>query len=93
MYSGLLRLSDLIAMQTNINIPLYIVAPDERREKVFREVNRPTFLHLSPPMHKMCKFIAFSMLRERIKQVKPFLRHLKMNFIEELSESCEVGEK
>ena len=42
-YSGLLRMADLIAMQPNLNIPLYLVAPDERREKVIIEVNRPTF--------------------------------------------------
>jgi hypothetical protein len=33
-YSGLLRMSDLLAMQPNLNIPLYLVAPDERRRKV-----------------------------------------------------------
>jgi len=32
-YSGLLRMSDLITMQPNLNIPLYIVAPIERREQ------------------------------------------------------------
>ena len=41
-YSGLLRMSDLIAMQPNLNIPLYLVAPNERRQKVFAEVNRST---------------------------------------------------
>jgi hypothetical protein len=41
-YSGLLRMSDLITMQPNLNIPLYIVAPVERREKVISEINRPT---------------------------------------------------
>ena len=40
-YSGLLRMSDLIVMQPNLNIPLYLVAPDERRDKVITEVNRP----------------------------------------------------
>jgi hypothetical protein len=38
-YSGLLRMADLLAMQPNINIPLYLVAPDERRDKVMEEVN------------------------------------------------------
>jgi hypothetical protein len=33
-YSGLLRMSDLIAMQPNLSIPLYLVAPDDRRAKV-----------------------------------------------------------
>jgi predicted RNA-binding protein len=31
-YSGLLRMADLIAMQPNLNIPLYLVAPDDRRQ-------------------------------------------------------------
>ncbi|MCB9249293.1 MAG: hypothetical protein H6613_12495 [Ignavibacteriales bacterium] len=42
-YSGLLRMSDLISMQPNVNIPLFIVAPDERREKVITEINRANF--------------------------------------------------
>lgn len=49
-YSGLLRMSDLVAMQPNLNIPLYLVAPDDRREKVINEVNRPTFLKTTPPL-------------------------------------------
>ena len=42
-YSGLLRMSDLITLQPNLNINLFIVAPDERRDKVRSEINRPTF--------------------------------------------------
>jgi hypothetical protein len=42
-YSGLLRMSDLLAQQPNISVPLFIVAPEERREKVIREVTvRPS---------------------------------------------------
>jgi hypothetical protein len=36
-YSGLLRMSDLISMQPNLTMPLYIVAPDEKRDKVKEE--------------------------------------------------------
>jgi hypothetical protein len=43
-YSGLLRMADLLALQPNMNIRLHIVAPDDRREKVFREMLRPAFL-------------------------------------------------
>lgn len=91
-YSGLLRMSDLIAMQPNINIPLYLVAPDERRNKVILEVNRPTFSRLSPPMKEMCRFISFSVLRERLPQVTAMARYLRPEFLEELSESCEAEE-
>jgi len=87
-YSGLLRMADLIAMQPNLNIPLYLVAPDERRQKVFAEVNRPTFSRLSPPLVELCRFIAFSALRDQLSQVRSFVRYLKPEFLDEVSESC-----
>ena len=42
-YSGLLRMADLLALQPNMDIRLHIVAPEERREKVLREIKRPVF--------------------------------------------------
>ncbi len=87
-YSGLLRMADLIAMQPNLNIPLYLVAPDERRQKVFAEVNRPTFSRLLPPLVELCRYISFSALRDYLDQARPFVRYLKPEFLDELSESC-----
>jgi hypothetical protein len=89
-YSGILRLSDLIAMQPNLNIPLFIVAPDDRRDKVVAEVNRPTFSKLSPPMYQMCRYIAFSTLCKKLTQVGEFVRYLKPEILDELAESCGV---
>jgi hypothetical protein len=86
-------MSDLIAMQPHLNIPLYLVAPDERREKVLTEVNRPTFSHLSPPMNQMCRFISFSALRDAITRYAPMVRYLNPAFLEDVSESCEVEEE
>jgi hypothetical protein len=91
-YSGLLRMSDLIAMQPNLNIPLYIVAPDERRDKVMSEVNRPTFSKLSPPLSEICKFISFSGLKDEIKKAAPYLKVMKSEFLDIISESCELEE-
>jgi hypothetical protein len=87
-YSGLLRMADLVAMQPNLNIPLYLVAPDERRDKVMEEVNRPTFSRLMPPLADVCSYISFTSLREGLKQVKGFLKYLKPDFLEEISEDC-----
>lgn len=42
-YSGLLRMSDLVALSPNLTFPLYIVTPQERIEKVRAELSRPTF--------------------------------------------------
>lgn len=91
-YSGILRMSDLIAMQPNLNIPLYIVAPDEKREKVFNEVNRPTFSRLKPPLSEICRFIPFSILKSEIPKIKSMLSYIKPDYLDELSESCETEE-
>src|SRR5262249_31723253 len=89
-YSGLLRMSDLVSMQPNLNIALYLVAPDERRTRVLEEVNRPTFSRLFPPLNQICRSLPFSVLRERIPQYAPVVRHLKPDFISDLSETCGI---
>jgi hypothetical protein len=91
-YSGLLRMSDLVAMQPNLNIPLYLVAPDERRQKVLSEVNRPTFTRLKPSLAEICRFIPFDGLREQLRKVEAIVQHLKPEFLDELSESCVLEE-
>jgi hypothetical protein len=88
-FSGLLRMSDLITMQPNLNIPLYIVAPGERRDKVIQEINRPTFARLLPPMSQTCRFISFEELRKQVDLTKHFLQFLKAEFLDAFSESCE----
>jgi hypothetical protein len=88
-YSGLLRMSDLITMQPNLTIPLYIVAPSERRDKVVQEINRPTFARLKRPMSEMCRFISFEELRRSVASAANFVRFLKPEFLEGVSESCE----
>jgi hypothetical protein len=91
-YSGLLRMADLIAMQPNINIPLFLVAPSDRRNKVIAEVNRPTFHRLSPPLVEMCRYMSFDNIRKKIKEVGTIVKYLKPEFLDEVSESCELEE-
>lgn len=91
-YSGLLRMADLIAMQPNLNIPLYLVAPDERRSKVINEINRPTFSRLDTPMSQMCRYIPFSSLRNSLAKIGSVTKYLKTDFLDEISESCEIEE-
>jgi hypothetical protein len=91
-YSGLLRLADLIAMQPNITIPLYLVAPDDRRAKVFEEVTRPVFSKLPRPMSQICKYISFSSLYKRIPADSAVIKYLRPDFLDELAESCDVAE-
>ncbi len=91
-YSGLLRMSDLLSMQPNINIPLYLVAPPERRDKVMEEVNRPTFSRLNPPLADVCSYISFSSLRDYLAKVEGFVKYLKPDFLEELAEECALSD-
>ena len=91
-YSGLLRMSDLIAMQPNLNIPLYLVAPDDRRHKVFEEVNRPTFTRLSPSLAEIVRFISFTKLQMEFEKILPFIKVIRPEFIETISESCIIEE-
>lgn len=89
-YSGLLRMADLLAMQPNLTIPLYLVAPDDRRTKVLSEVNRPTFSRLSPPLKQACRYLAFSVLRDQLPEDPRVVRHLTPAFMKDFSESCEI---
>jgi len=78
----------MIAMHPNLNIPLYIVAPDERRGKISFEVNRLTFSRLTTPLNRICSYISFSALRQNMERVAGMTRYLKPEFLQELAEPC-----
>jgi len=69
-YSGLLRMSDLLALQPNIDIKLFLVAPDERREKVKQEILRPTFSLREKPLAEICGFIGFGKLTDKLEGIR-----------------------
>lgn len=87
-YSGLLRMSDLVARQPNISVPLFLVAPDERREKVIQQVNRPTFERMKPPLVEVCRYISFEGFREALTAAQNFVTFLKADWLQNISESC-----
>jgi hypothetical protein len=58
-YSGLLRLSDLVALLPNIKVQLFMVVPETRKAKAVEEVNRPTFGALPPPMNTICRVLTY----------------------------------
>ncbi len=87
-FSGLLRMADLLAMQPNIDIPLYIVAPEERRRAVFREIRRPVFSALRPPLARACRYISFERLESELDQLGPRTQHLRASFLDSLAETA-----
>jgi len=63
-YSGILRLSDLRAETPNSNYPLFIVASEDRRRKVFDELSRPTFSGPCLRLNEVIRFLGYNSLRE-----------------------------
>ena len=55
-YSGLLRMSDLLAVVPALKINLFIVAPKDRLSKFLLELSRPTFRKIG--LSDYCRFIA-----------------------------------
>ena len=87
-YSGLLRMSDLLARQPNISVPLFLVAPEERREKVIQQVNRPTFERMKPPLVEVCRYISFEDFRDALAAAHDYVSYLKPAWLQTVSESC-----
>jgi hypothetical protein len=84
-YSGLLRMADLVALQPNININLHIVAPEAKRDKVMQEIHRPVFSLLEGrALSEMCTFLSYDSVKD-IGDNK-HLSHLSDNVIEDYEE-------
>jgi hypothetical protein len=84
-YSGLLRMADLLALQPNMDIRLHIVAPDDKRAKVLREIKRPVFSLLDRgPLYENCSFLSYSSI-EKISGMG-HLQHMSDTLIEEFEE-------
>ena len=81
-------MADLLALQPNMDIKLHIVAPVEKREKVFQEIRRPVFALLErKSLAEICTFISYDSLRE-LAEVK-HLSHLSDSVLEEYGEEAE----
>jgi hypothetical protein len=93
-YSGLLRMSDLLALQPNLNINLYIVAPSERKGKVEQEILRPTFMLREKPLADICGFLPIDELMDKIDGATGLglISSLKPDFLEQIAEYFVDGE-
>lgn len=87
-YSGLLRMADLLALQPNMEIRLHIVAPHEKRDKVMREIKRPVFSLLEHgPLYKTCTFLSYEAVTAL--GATPHLPHVSDSIIEDFEEPAE----
>ena len=87
-YSGILRMADLLALQPNMAIKLHIVAPNARREKVFQEIRRPVFSLLEKgPLAESCTYLSYESIREISAQ--KHLTHLSDSVLDEYAEEAD----
>jgi hypothetical protein len=87
-YSGILRMADLLALQPNMDIKLHIVAPAAKRDKVFQEIRRPVFSLLEKgPLAESCTYLSYDSLRELAEQ--KHLSHLSDTVLDEYAEEAE----
>jgi hypothetical protein len=94
-YSGLLRMSDLLALQPNLEINLFLVAPDERRDKVEQEILRPTFALRDKPLAQICGFIGFGILLHKLDGIRKLglESSLKPDFLQKMAEFFTADEE
>ena len=87
-YSGLLRMADLLALQPNMEITLHIVAPEVRRERVLRELLRPVFTLIEGrPLRERCSLLTYGAIEE-IERL-PHLAYMKDDILTEYEEHAQ----
>jgi len=87
-YSGILRMADLIALQPMLNIKIHIVAPTGRRNEVFKQISRPVFAVMEKgPLSELCSYVSYDSVYELAKERR--LEHMTDTIIDEFSEYSE----
>lgn len=84
-YSGILRMADLLSLQPMLDIKIHIVAAIERRDSVFEQINRPVFAFMEKgPLSDLCTYISYDSVKELIKI--EHLEHMTDSIVDEYIE-------
>jgi hypothetical protein len=86
-YSGLLRMSDLLSVVPALNIKLFIIAPKERQGKVLAELGRPTFQKIG--LSEFCRYIQSEELESLVDKVKSFHGHVQPSILDAIAVELE----
>lgn len=91
-YSGILRMADLMALQPNLSIKAHIVAPAERRKKVFSEITRPVFSLLGKNrLSQVCTYLSYDAVTELSQDEN--LAYMRDSIVEKYEEYAEEAER
>ena len=84
-YSGILRMADLFSLLPNLEVKIHIVAPEERRNEVFKQILRPVFAVMERgPLSELCSYIPYGSVKKLASE--GMLEHMKDTIIEKYSE-------
>lgn len=87
-YSGILRMADLLSLQPMLDIKIHIVAPDDRRNEVFNQISRPVFSVMEKgPLSELCSYISYNSVYELSKEKQ--LEYMKDTIVDQFSEYFE----
>jgi hypothetical protein len=86
-YSGLLRMSDLLAVVPALKLDLFVVAPKDRQDKVMGELARPTFSKLG--LNEYCRFISAEEVQRLVEKVRGLSGHLQPSILDTIAISLE----
>jgi hypothetical protein len=90
-YSGLLRMSDLLSVVPALNIKIYIVAPKERQDKVLSELGRPTFRKIG--LSEYCRYVSSEDLSDLLAKVQGFGGHIQPSILDKIAITLEDEEE
>jgi len=82
-YSGLLRMSDLLSVVPALKVKLYIVAPKARQDRVRAELTRPTFQKVG--LNDFCKFIPMEELGHLLSKVEGLEGHVQPTILDKVA--------
>ena len=87
-YSGILRMADLLSLLPNLQVKIHLVAPVTRRGEVFKQISRPVFSVMeSGPLSELCSYVSYDSVYELSKEKQ--LENMKDTIIDEYSEYLE----
>ena len=70
-YSGLLRFADLSLVAPNTIYPFFIVAPQEKRNRLIEQLKRPTFRHMH--LDRKVRYLSY----EKVNEIDDFARNME----------------
>ena len=81
-------MADLLALQPNLKIATHIVAPNERRDRVFDQIKRPVFALMDRgPLSESCTYLPYDSINEIA--ALPHLQHLSDRVLDDYAEEAD----